>query len=273
MLRKLLIVALMVGLSAPAGCATHEDERAWRDAKTAFDCGDYPSALPTARRLAESGSADAQYMMARMYLGAHGMPIDVQESLRWLRRAASQDHAGAEQDLGSLYLRGIGVEKDDVAAVAWFRRSATHGDNASQWTLCSMLIEGAIVPQNFEEAASLCRKAVRQGNPFAMDSLAELYRDGRGVRQDYVRAFMWWSLNVSRWKAPAPRHDCRDVGDENAQRLFNRWANKLIESVDSKRNAIRGLMTPAQVAEAERLAQMCSGSDYQHCGEPGEERK
>ena len=65
-----------------------------------------------------------------------------------------------------------------------------------------------------------------QGDARAQASLGAMYYHGQGVPQDYVQAHMWWNLAVSQ-------------GSENATSNCDKTARKV---------------TPAQIAEAEKLA-------------------
>ena len=96
-----------------------------------------------------------------------------------------------------------------------------------------MYEKGQGVPQDFTEASKWYRRAAEQGLPEAQVNLGVLYYDGRGVPQDYVLAHMWLSLAASRYPASF-RKNVQDIVHYR-------------EIVDAK-------MTPAQIAEAERLA-------------------
>ncbi|MCZ6495884.1 MAG: hypothetical protein O6924_06870, partial [Alphaproteobacteria bacterium] len=73
--------------------------------------------------------------------------------------------------------------------------------------------------------------AAEQGVAVAQSALGSMYTIGLGVTEDYVRAHMWSTLAASRFP-PGEDHDL---------------AVKI-------RNAVAALMTPAQIAEAEKLA-------------------
>jgi hypothetical protein len=70
------------------------------------------------------------------------------------------------------------------------------------------------------------RKAAEQGHAVAKLFLGIMYAEGLGVPQDYVRAYMWFSLSAAQ-------------GEQRAV--------KKLEMVESK-------MTPAQISEAQKLA-------------------
>ena len=89
-----------------------------------------------------------------------------------------------------------------------------------------MYYVGDGVPQIFEEAAKWYEKAAKQGEPNAQLSLGAMYYEGRGVPQNYIKAHMWLNLATA-------------GGAKNARR---------------DRDKLAARMTPAQIAEAQRLA-------------------
>jgi hypothetical protein len=96
-----------------------------------------------------------------------------------------------------------------------------------------MYYAGESVPQDYAEAAKWYRKAAEQGNAKAQGSLGFIYLMGRGVPQDYVISHMWFNLAGARLSA-----------SESKKREI---VKHYMDIVDSK-------MTPAQIAEAQRLA-------------------
>ena len=81
------------------------------------------------------------------------------------------------------------------------------------------------------EAAELLRKAANRNYPPSLFSMGELYERGLGVPQDYVQAHMWFSLRA----ASLP-------------------AGELQDAALAARDEIASKMTPAQIAEAQKLA-------------------
>ena len=133
--------------------------------------------------------------------------------------------------LGSLYGVGQGVPQDYAEAVKWYRRAAEQGRADAQANLGVMYSNGQGVPQDYAEAVKWSRRAAEQGHAHAQAFLGTLYGLGRGVPQDYVQAHMWLNLAASR---PSPGTD----HDKNVK----------------LRDRVAAEMTPAQIAEAQRLA-------------------
>jgi TPR repeat protein len=96
---------------------------------------------------------------------------------------------------------------------------------------------GLGVPQDYAEAAKWYRKASDQGNSSAQTALSGLYTIGRGVPQDFVAAHMWMNLAAS----------LQTDGAGSLSPDLQKGAAKL-------RDDLATMMTPQQIAEAQRLA-------------------
>jgi uncharacterized protein len=120
--------------------------------------------------------------------------------------------------------------KDYTAAMRLWRPLAEQGDPGAQTSIGGLYFYGEGVPQDYEVGLMWYRKAAERGYAYAQLQLGVLYANGHGVRQDYVLAYMWWSLAASLWK-----------GDGN-------------NMAADARDLLVLKMTPAQIAEAQRMA-------------------
>jgi len=119
---------------------------------------------------------------------------------------------------------------DYAKAVRLLRPLADKGSAPAQNRLASIYFWGGYgVPQDPAQAAQWYRKAGDQGNVLAQAHLGLMYEHGYGVPKDPVMARMWLNLAVSH--APS------------------------LSMAVKLRNEVAAKMTPAQIAEAERLAQ------------------
>jgi TPR repeat protein len=89
-----------------------------------------------------------------------------------------------------------------------------------------MYVNGRGVPKDYSEAARLYRLAADQGNVNAQIGTGALYVEGIGVPKDYIQGYFWFTLAAV-------------SGNPAAAKV---------------RDGIEKSMTPAQVAEAQRLA-------------------
>ena len=155
---------------------------------------------------------------------------DYATALRLYRSLAEQGHAGAQYKLGVLYLVGHGVPKDNAAAMSWYRKAAEQGYAKAQIGLGRMYGNGMGVPEDHAAMVGWFRKAAEQGDAEGQFGLGSVYAGGRGVPQDYVLAHMWYNLAAAQY-----------------EEFWTAEAAKNREFVAAK-------MTPAQIAEAQKLA-------------------
>jgi len=136
--------------------------------------------------------------------------------------------AGPHEDAKKAYDRG-----DYETAYRLYKSLAERGSPVAQSNLGLMYNNSLGVSQDYAEAMKWFRKAADQGDADAQYSLGLMYAIGKGVPQDYVLAYMW--LNLASSRDSAWEKEKRDKAKENRENL----ASKL---------------TPAQIAEAQKLA-------------------
>ncbi len=115
---------------------------------------------------------------------------------------------------------------DYATALRIFRQLAEQGDADAQNALGIMYDKGQGVAKDYAEAMRWCRKAANQGEALAQYDLGVLYSRGLGVTRDYVQAHMWFNLAAAR-------------GEKDSGKVRDTLAEE---------------MTPAQIAEAQRMA-------------------
>ena len=151
---------------------------------------------------------------------------DYENAYRLLLPLAEQGLPKAQVNLGLMYYYGHGVPQNDIEAEKWFRKAADQGDAFAQHNLGVMYAHGWGLPQDLVEAVKWYQRAADLGLNDAQYDLGVMFAKGHGAPQDYVRACMWLNLSVAQ-------------GHKNALR---------------ERARIARFMTPAQVAEADKLA-------------------
>lgn len=164
--------------------------------------------------------------------GAHaqvdsGATVGAPEELKPMISAANAGEAWAQFGLGLLYQMGRGgFPKSDTEAARWYRLAAEQGDSAGQTMLGAMYARGQGVPQNDAEASRLFHLAADQGSAEAQWRLGYQYFLGQGVPESYVLAYKWFNLAAA-------------SGDATAIEF---------------RDTLRELLTPDQIAEAQKLS-------------------
>ena len=257
------------------------------DAQAAITNGDYVTALRLLGTLADQDNPYADRLLGIMYVKGLGVPQDYAMAMRWLRLAANKGLPDAQNEVGVLYRQGRGVERNEAEAVKWFRLAADRGGFVvAQNNLADSYVLGIGVAQDFGEAFKWYRIAADQSSSYAENvlgvayehgfnvaqddaeafrwyrraanriydrpgntwihspqyNIAALYASGRGTAQDYVRALMWFKLAIAFGdiKPPAP--------------LGIKLVDTSKYTALEQRDRLVALMTSAQIAEAEKLA-------------------
>jgi TPR repeat protein len=154
---------------------------------------------------------------------------DYTTAIKLLRPLAESGDVVAQFNVGVSYANGFGVPKNELEALKWFRKAAERGYAIAQNRLGNI----SNLSKQYADAAAWYRKAADQGHAPAQTSLGLLYEGGLGLPQDYVEALKWYSLAASQSTDPKQR----DFAVKNY-------------------NAAALNMTPTQIAEAKKLAQI-----------------
>ena len=220
MRRYVLITAICAGVlwGGPAG-ADDADMAVFDRAWAALKRGDFAEAWDGFR-------VGAENYLGSMYEDGVVVTQDHAEAVKWYQKAAEQGVAEAQVNLGFMYAEGRGVSRDYGAAMKWYRKAAGQGVAKARFNIGLMHQNGWGVPADDARALKWTRQAARQGYADAQVNLGFRYAVGHGVPKDLVRAHMWSNLAAER-------------GNEMAM---------------DNRAVVAAKITPAEIAEAQRLA-------------------
>jgi TPR repeat protein len=179
------------------------------------------------------GSAEdrAHDLMATVRSYTASVAAGVSAAMESVRPSAEGGLGILEALIGDAYYYGHGVSRDYTEAARWYRRAAENSNVMAQSTLGDIYYYGRGVPQDFVEAGQWWELAAERGMPVAQLNLGVMYANGDGVSQDYVKSYLYTNLAA----AHLPPGQDRDIAVKN-------------------REIVGKLMSPAQIAEAQRLA-------------------
>jgi uncharacterized protein len=121
---RLLVSAILLAFIALPSTASADP---FEDGASAFERGDYDTALQIWRPLAEHDPR-AAINLGVMYAEGLGVQKDAVEALRWLGPAALAGEPSAQMHLGVMFAEGIGGRRPNYeAAAAWYRAAADQG--------------------------------------------------------------------------------------------------------------------------------------------------
>lgn len=175
---------------------------------------------------AELGNPNAQYELGILYERGDGVPKDLAKAVVFYQKAALNGNQAAQMDLGYMYLTGDGVPSDYNAAKQWLSGPANSGVPDAQYALAHMYESGLGYPQNFSNAFSWYLRAARRDHGPSQLAVAEFYVQGKGIKRNLVRAYAWALLSAANG----------------------------VEDSPAALEVIADMLTPAQIAAANRLA-------------------
>ncbi len=183
---------------------------------------DFANAYTWIEKAAVQGDAWAQWRLGTMYKFGRGAAKDSAKAFEWYQKAAEQGNPQGQTSLGIMYYEANQFHK----ALEWYQKAAMQGYAVAQLNLGSMYWNGEGMPKNYTKAAELFQKAAVQGYAPAQQAIATMYATGDGVLRDNVLAYSWANL--------AAKNGFGDAPDLRAR--------------------IEKRMTPAEIAEAQRLS-------------------
>ena len=159
---------------------------------------------------------------------------------------ARNGDAISQNNLGVQYQTGNGVSQDYAEAVRWYRLAAAQGNPVAQFNLGLIYEKGLGVLQDYNETVKWYRLSAEQRYTSAQFSLGLIYKEGKVVRQSNIMAHMWFNIASTNGKVHA-----RTIMDE---------ARAIMDE-------LVGLMTSADISEAQSMARECMNSGYINCGD------
>lgn len=151
-----------------------------------------------------------------------------EKAIAWYRKAAEQGEASADYPMCLSDTHCKGPSQDPSEAISWNPRAGAKGHASAINNLGAMYEQGDGVQQDVAVAVKLYAMAARQGGAWGQRNLARMLSEGAGVAANPVQAHAWLSLAAS---ADVPHPQAAEERDALAERL-----------------------SPAQIAEARRLA-------------------
>jgi uncharacterized protein len=231
-LKAALVVTALVATAAGPACADP-----LMDANAAVARGDFATAVPLYRALAEKGNVAAQKQLGYLYEIGAGVERDWLKAAEWYGKAADAGDDGAAAALGYLGRNWVRMNPTDNGAMyALVEKAAKMGNAKAQFSLGLMNYRiGDLsfdkTSGNLDEALTWYRRAADQGDVDSEVVLALAYAKGIGVEQSEVEAYKWYDIAASLAKYA-------DVKDDVAKR----------------RSELARAMSPAQIEEAKKLS-------------------
>lgn len=142
------------------------------------------STLVVAGGVALAGAAHAE--------PAKGKPIEI--SMRQLVEQADADNADAQLLLATMYLKGAVKDADPAKAANLLERAAAKGNVPAKVMLAELYLKGQGVAADPAQARRLLHQAAEAGHPHSQFNLALMLFTGKGGDRDPVQGIKWLAL-------------------------------------------------------------------------------
>jgi TPR repeat protein len=164
-------------------------------------------------------------MLSQLYEQGAGVKTDMAESVRWLKKAAVQGDGESQLSLGVRYIKGAGVVADPQTGVMWTEKAACQGEPVAQLQYGAALANGLAGDARPDDGLGWIVRAAEQGHVDELMTMGSVSYRGNFGDPDIVVPYKWFRLAVN-------------MGGERAMQLTG---------------DLRGTMTPAQIARAEKM--------------------
>lgn len=235
---------------------------------------DKTQAFEAVRQGALLGSPQLRLIAGVYYREGWGTQQSFPEARRWMKLAAEGGYAPAYVAYGGTYRKGLGVSQDPRKALEYYRKAATLGSSDAGNLIGRAYLYGRGVKKNEQLGIRWLVRSSEEGNPYAAFALGRAFMNGDGVEKDDTKALAYFRLSAQRNFLGAYNYIGDVLRRESAGRAANgaeAYANYIIarkaamfrdtrdsqnqlKDADERIAAILQVLSPAQAAEGERLA-------------------
>ncbi len=184
------------------------------------------------RRSAERGYGPAQIALAYYYETGSVVASNPVEAVNLYRKAAQQGDPLAGWLAGRHYYLGNGVPRDLDAAQKWLKLSADQNNPFGAYYLGRLMAD-----RDFTKAPKLYKIAADQGLPQAQYFYAKALKDGRGIAQDRLEAYVWYSVAADAGYVAANS----DLGELNTYLTVEQISQAKVKAHDLEQVVIRAV--------------------------------
>ncbi len=170
---KQILTSLCLSIAVLLGSAGVSWSADYEKGITAYQSGDYATAIREFQPLAEQGNIDAQVILGHMFEEGYGVDKNLKSAIFWYKNAAEQGDSDAQRFLGEMFAEGLGVTKDLNKSHYWYYTCA------------------------------------RQKNTDCLVALGIIYAEGIGVPRHPIFAYVWWDIAARNGRKDAEKN--RDI--------------------------------------------------------------
>ena len=193
---KILAISILTLLCLlVVGCTDERQVRAdlMKDCSSHYQAKSFLVAIKTCEIAAESGLAEAQWLLGHIYfydLAEKGAQPEL--AFSWYLRAAETGLTKAQTLVGGAYLNAQGVTADYAKAYEWLSRAAEKGDPEAEFFLGMLYVDGKGKAKDISAAISWFKKAANKEHSMSINNLAWIYATSENKAFRSAKKALYW---------------------------------------------------------------------------------
>lgn len=165
------------------GNKANDGADAWL-AFSAFQRGQYLTAMELALPRAQLGDPAAQTLIAELFVEGFGVRRSMDDAVFWYEQAARNGDASAQYKLALLLTDGRYVERDQVRAHKLMQQAAEGGHPSAQFNYAQILVAERPGPTGLQEALPFFERAAMRGIPDAQYAVSQIYLNALDISDE-----------------------------------------------------------------------------------------
>ena len=172
---------------------------------------------------AAKGSKKSMVRLGETYqFGFQITPINIDKAIDWFKKAAELKSIEAMSKMGDIIIKGKRTEINGNTALEWFSKALLikPENREDTFDLCGVYIRiidlyytGKALEKNYTKAEEYAKKGIQfissenslNANNYTavfLSDLGDIYKAGGfGIKQDYIKAFNYYTESANKWKA------------------------------------------------------------------------
>ena len=173
-------------------------KKIYDEGDTAYDAGDYETALEKYKQAANLGYAKAFEVIGSMYFFGEGVPKDLAVARRWYKLGMDKNDADSFGFYAMTFDNDDATESDKREAFRFMKRATELNPEDGVWWdgLGNMYMEGDGTDKNPHEAIRCYEKGAELGNAYSANKLGNIYYNGKSVAENPHKAFEFYKRAV-----------------------------------------------------------------------------
>ena len=143
---------------------------------------------------ARQGDAHAMFKLGYAYETGDGLPANQNSAVKWYTRASNKGHKNAQMNLDAMDASGKPFIDTESTYQKELTDKAECGDLDAQNALARMMINDVLKNSNRITIMEWVKTQAERGSSESQFLLAQMYYLGVAVPQNYVDAYVWYSL-------------------------------------------------------------------------------